>query len=51
MASAGAHLTSTVADDKDQPPSIFDVLAQENLVASLQPALKYVLRVGLVGGS
>jgi hypothetical protein len=43
MASAGAHLTSTVAEG--ERPSIFELLAQEGLTASLRPALKYAVRV------
>ena len=43
MAEFGAHLTST--DDGDKP-SIFEVLAQENLMTALRPALKHACRVG-----
>ena len=32
-------------DDDDLRPSIFELLAQDSLVSSLRPALKYALRV------
>lgn len=44
MAEVGAHITG-VADSN--VPSIFEVLAQENLVSSLRPALQYLLKVGV----
>ena len=46
-AERGAHLTSTVstAEDGQTGPSIFEVLAQENLMTSLRPAIKHVTRV------
>ena len=46
-AERGAHLTSTVATSEDghNGPSIFEVLAQENLMTSLRPAIKHVARV------
>ena len=51
MASAGAHLTSTVAgqDAQGDRPSIFELLAQDGLTAALRPALKYAVRVSLHG--
>ncbi|XP_013383201.1 peroxisome assembly protein 12 [Lingula anatina] len=42
MAEFAAHLTSAAADDK---PSIFEVLAQENLMSALRPALIYSARI------
>lgn len=46
MAEFGAHLTSTRLDeDEDGKPDIFEVLAQENLMTSLKPALSHTLRV------
>ena len=42
MAEFGAHITGTV---EDSVPSIFELLAQENLIASLRPALKYAFKV------
>ena len=47
-AEQGAHLTSTTttAGDGQDVPSIFEVLAQENLMTSLRPAIKHVARVG-----
>ena len=42
MAEFGAHLTSTETGDR---PSIFELLAQENLMTSLQPALRYAVQV------
>ena len=46
-AERGAHLTSTVTtgEDGQTGPSIFEVLAQENLMTSLRPAIKHVARV------
>ena len=46
-AERGAHLTSTTttAGDRQDVPSIFEVLAQENLMTSLRPAIKHVARV------
>ena len=41
MAGKGAHLTST----HDDRPSIFEVLAQDSLIASLKPALQYSFKV------
>lgn len=43
MAELGAHLTSF--DNGGNQPSIFEALAQENLVSSLQPALRYIAQV------
>lgn len=40
MAEFGAHLTSSSAES----PSIFEVLAQENLQLTLRPSVKYLLR-------
>ena len=46
MAEFGAHFSS--ADrETEKPPSIFDVLAEESLLASLKPAIKHVLRVSI----
>ncbi|XP_068434769.1 peroxisome assembly protein 12 [Clinocottus analis] len=42
MAEAGAHLTSTAANEQ---PSIFEVLAQESLMEALRPALRHALKV------
>lgn len=42
MAEAGAHLTSTAAD---QRPSIFEVLAQETLMEAVKPALRHAVKV------
>lgn len=39
----GAHLTSAVDNER---PSIFEVLAQESLLAAIRPALKHAIRVG-----
>lgn len=47
MAASGAHLTSTALSVTDRP-SIFEVLAQENLVSALHPALKHALHVGIL---
>ncbi len=46
MAEHGAHLTSTTgrADDADAP-SIFEVLAQENLMVALRPGIGHIARV------
>ncbi len=44
MAAQGAHLASAPTDDREQP-SIFEVLAQESLVYSLQPAVRHIIRV------
>ena len=47
-AERGAHLTSTATTtegDGQNKPSIFEVLAQENLMTSLRPAIKHVARV------
>lgn len=46
MAQAGAQLASTQTERSNfKSPTVFDVLAQENLLSQLQPALKHVLRV------
>lgn len=42
MAEFGAHLTSTQTSNR---PSIFEVLAQESLMSSVRPALKYATKV------
>lgn len=42
MAEAGAHLTSTVANEQ---PSIFEVLAQGSLMEAVKPALKHAIKV------
>lgn len=42
MAEAGAHLTSTVANEQ---PSIFEVLAQESLIEAVRPALRHAVKV------
>ncbi|XP_051245130.1 peroxisome assembly protein 12 [Dicentrarchus labrax] len=42
MAEAGAHLTSTAANEQ---PSIFEVLAQESLMESVRPALRHAVKV------
>lgn len=44
MAVQGAHLTSTITAE-DGAPSIFQVLAEESLVHTLQPTLKHLLRI------
>ncbi|XP_050714387.1 peroxisome assembly protein 12-like [Eriocheir sinensis] len=41
MAEFGAHITITARDR----PSIFDVVAQDSLMATLNPAVKHVLKV------
>ena len=45
MAEFGAHLTSTHGAEEDRPPSVFEVLAQENLMKSVQPAVQYATQV------
>lgn len=45
MAEHAAHLTS--ATDADQP-SVFEVLAQDNLMMTIRPAGKHAVRVGYV---
>ncbi|KAM9843021.1 peroxisome assembly protein 12 [Aulostomus maculatus] len=42
MAEAGAHLTSTAANEQ---LSIFEVLAQESLMAAVKPALRHAVKV------
>ncbi|XP_038058661.1 peroxisome assembly protein 12-like [Patiria miniata] len=42
MAEFGAHLTSATANDR---PSFFEVLAQESLMATLRPAMKYMIKI------
>ncbi|XP_034395240.1 peroxisome assembly protein 12 [Cyclopterus lumpus] len=42
MAEAGAHLTSTAANEQ---PSIFEVLAQESLMEAVRPALRHAVKV------
>ncbi|XP_075999076.1 peroxisome assembly protein 12 [Genypterus blacodes] len=42
MAQAGAHLTTTAADER---PSIFEVLAQESLMEAVRPALRHAVKV------
>ncbi|XP_056263915.1 peroxisome assembly protein 12 [Pseudoliparis swirei] len=42
MAEAGAHLTSAAARER---PSIFEVLAQESLMAAVRPALRHGAKV------
>lgn len=42
MAEAGAHLTSTTANEQ---PSIFEVLAQESLMEAVKPALRHAVKV------
>ncbi|CAH1800372.1 unnamed protein product [Owenia fusiformis] len=42
MAEFAAHLTTAAAEDQ---PTIFDVLAQENLMTSIRPALKHASRI------
>uniref|UniRef100_A0A8D3B4M6 Peroxisome assembly protein 12 n=1 Tax=Scophthalmus maximus TaxID=52904 RepID=A0A8D3B4M6_SCOMX len=42
MAQAGAHLTSTAGNEQ---PSVFEVLAQESLMAALKPALRHAVKV------
>ncbi|XP_041855043.1 peroxisome assembly protein 12 [Melanotaenia boesemani] len=42
MAEAGAHLTSTAANEQ---PSIFEVLAQESLMEAVRPALRHAIKV------
>ncbi|XP_054463865.1 peroxisome assembly protein 12 [Anoplopoma fimbria] len=42
MAEAGAHLTSTSANEQ---PSIFEVLAQESLMEAVRPALRHAVKV------
>ncbi|XP_074643302.1 peroxisome assembly protein 12-like isoform X2 [Tubulanus polymorphus] len=44
MAEFGAHITSSRSSVTSKP-SIFEVLAQENLTAALRPAIKHVLKV------
>jgi peroxin-12 len=45
MTEFGANLSSIVSSTDGKLPSIFEVLAQENLFSTLQPALKHILRV------
>ena len=48
MAEAGAHLSSGTVSGDDNRPSIFEVIAQENLLSSLKPALQHIVRVSLL---
>ncbi len=49
MAELGAQLASSQTDRSHQkPPSVFDVLAQETLLAQLRPALKHLFKVRLL---
>ena len=41
MAEFGAHITITTRDR----PSIFDVVAQDSLMSTLNPAVKHILKV------
>lgn len=43
MAEFGAHITGGLTEA--DVPSIFEVLAQENLVSALRPAVNYVFKV------
>lgn len=45
MAEAGAHFTSTTANER---PSIFEVLAQESLMEAIKPALRHAVNVSVV---
>lgn len=45
MAEAGAHFTSTTANER---PSIFEVLAQESLMEAVKPALRHAVKVSVV---
>ncbi|KAM5179609.1 peroxisome assembly protein 12 isoform 1-T5 [Mantella aurantiaca] len=42
MAERGAHITTSAADDR---PTIFEVVAQESLMAAVRPALQHVVKV------
>lgn len=44
MAEAGAHFTSTTANER---PSIFEVLAQESLMEAVKPALRHAVKVSV----
>uniref|UniRef100_A0A0B6ZNE8 Pex N-terminal domain-containing protein n=1 Tax=Arion vulgaris TaxID=1028688 RepID=A0A0B6ZNE8_9EUPU len=44
MAEHGAHLTSGGVTDTNRP-SVFEVLAQENLMSTIRPAIRHALRV------
>ena len=45
MAEYGAHITLT----SNNRPSIFDVVAQDHLMNSLQPAVKHLFKVCYYG--
>ncbi|XP_018416965.1 PREDICTED: peroxisome assembly protein 12 [Nanorana parkeri] len=42
MAEHGAHITTSATDDR---PTIFEVVAQESLMAAVRPALHHVIKV------
>ncbi|XP_034007606.1 peroxisome assembly protein 12, partial [Trematomus bernacchii] len=44
MAEAGAHLTSS-GSSVSEPPSVFEVLAQESLMEAVRPALRHAVKV------